>query len=343
MIPPAALTAVDSRIWQEELDEFVPRKVYDAHTHIWRWAFNVDPGKESSGFGKFMQPEWREATYERCDLVDEILMPGRQVHRLAFPYPFPQCDFAASNRFISEQTINRAPSAGLMLVRPQTTVEEAEKCIDQGKLLGFKPYRFYAPDPVNCRIMEFMPEHLIALAHRRGLLIMMHVSRRDACADEHNIKDMLHLCEKYPNVKWILAHNARSYSAWAIEKAAKQFRGLPNVWYDTSSVCETDSFDALYSGVGVERVMYGSDDIPVGISRGKYIAMGFAWAYLSPANHGFDLSHCESQLTFVRYEQLRAMKRAGKRFGHTAEQNQALFHDTAAGLVANVRRAAHGD
>lgn len=333
---------VDHRIWQEELDEYVPRKIFDAHTHIYRWAFNTDPNKEASAYRKVVQPSWEESSYALCDHFDQLLMPGREVNRLAFPYPFPQCDFAGSNKFIAEQTANRGTSGGLMLVRPGMTADEAEATIDRGQLLGFKPYRFYAPDPVNCRITEFMPENLIALAHKRGLIIMMHVSRRDACADEHNIKDMVHLSEKYPNAKWVLAHNARSYSAWAIEKAAKHLRTLHNVWYDTSSVCESDSFDALYSGVGVERVMYGSDDIPVGILRGKYIAMGFAWAFLSATNHAFDLSHCESRMTFVRYEQLRAMRRAGKRYGLTAQQNQALFHDTAAALVTSVRQAVHG-
>ena len=36
--------------------------------------------------------------------------------------------------------------------------------------------------------------------------------------------------------------------------------------------------------------MYGSDDIPVGVLRGKYIAFGCAWAYLSETNHSLNLS-----------------------------------------------------
>jgi hypothetical protein len=182
-----------------------------------------------------------------------------------------------------------------------------------------------------------MPEHQIAVADRYGLLIMMHLSKRDAIADPQNIRDVVRLSAKYPNAKWCLAHCARSYSAWAIEKAAKELKGLPNVWYDTSSVCESDAFEALYSGVGVERVMYGSDDIPIGVLRGKYIAFGFAWCYLSESNHSFNLSHCEPQMTFTRYEQLRAMRRAAQRLGLTRQQNEALFHDTAAGLIASVR------
>ena len=40
------LTEVDRRIWQEELAAFVPPRVFDVHTHAYRWAFNTDPAKE---------------------------------------------------------------------------------------------------------------------------------------------------------------------------------------------------------------------------------------------------------------------------------------------------------
>jgi hypothetical protein len=42
-------------------------------------------------------------------------------------------------------------------------------------------------------------------------------------------------------------------------------------------------------------------------------------------------------MTFTRYEQLRAMRRAARRLGITPAQNQALFFDTAMNLVQSVR------
>jgi predicted TIM-barrel fold metal-dependent hydrolase len=340
MQAPIATTDLDRRIWEEELDEFVPPRVFDVHTHLYRWAFYLAPDKEASPYRAMLGTTFADATWDLAEACDQVLFPGREVHRLSFPFPFPHpCDFAASNRFLAEQVRRDPRSAGLMLVHPGTTAEDAERTIDELGLVGFKPYRFYSAtgDAIECRITDFMPEHLIALADRRGLAIMMHVSKPDAIADAENIADMLRLVDRYPNARWILAHCARSYSAWAIEKAAGSLRGLPNVWYDTSSVCESDSFDALYSSVGPERVMYGSDDIPIGVMRGKYIAFGHAWAYLSETNHALGLSHCDPRMTFTRYEQLRAMRRAARRLGMTRQQNEALFHDTAAALVEAVR------
>lgn len=336
-------TDLDRRIWDEELAEFVPQRVFDVHTHIYRWAFNLDPDRDSGPYKPFAGEDYAEATWSLANAVDAALMPGREVHRLSFPFPFPPpCDFAASNHFIASEVAHDPQSAALMLVHPGMTADAVERDLDRQGFLGFKPYRFYSStgDAVECQITDFMPEHLIEVAHRRGLLIMMHISRRDAIADAENIADLLRLCDRYPGARWILAHCARSYSSWAIEKAATALRGLPNVWYDTSSVCESDAIDALMTAVGPERVMYGSDDIPVGVLRGKYIAFGFAWAYLSEKNHSLNLSHCESRMTFTRYEQLRAMRRAARRVGLTREQIGALFCDTASTLVASVRHDA---
>ena len=337
---PITLNDVDRRIWQEELDPFVPQRVFDVHTHIYRWAFNLDPRKEEGPYAKFVGQHWREAERGLLDAVDAALMPGRTVSRLAFPFPFMHpCDFAASNEFVAQQSSGDPTSAALMLAHPGTTDDEAEATLDRLGLIGFKPYRFYSStgDAVECRITDFLPERLIALADRRGLIVMMHLSKRDAIADADNQRDLLELSQKYPRVRWILAHCARSYSCWAIERAAATLRKLPNVWFDTSSVCETDALDALFSTVGVERVMYGSDDVPVGVLRGKYIAFGYAWAYLSETNHSMSLAHCNPTMTFTRYEQLRATRRAATRLGLTAPQLSAHFHDTAAALVAAAR------
>jgi glutamate-1-semialdehyde 2,1-aminomutase len=108
---------------------------------------------------------------------------------------------------------------------------------------------------------------------------------------------------------------------------------MPNTWFDTSSVCESDAIEALIRTVGIQRVMYGSDDVPVGVLRGKYVSFGYGWAYLSEQNHNLNLSHCDGRMTFTRFEQLRAMKRASLSTGLTEPQIEALFHDNAVSLI----------
>lgn len=335
-----APTDLDRQIWAEELSEFVPERVFDVHTHIYRWAFDLNPKRATGPFADNIGRYFPEVTWELAEDVDAALMPGRKMERLAFPFPFPHpCDFDASNSYVAAEAAKGPTSRGLALVHPGMSEAEVEATVRRNGLIGLKPYRFYAStgDAVECRITDFMPEHQIAVADRLGLIILMHISKRDAIADPDNIEDIRRLSDKYPGAKWILAHCARSYSPWAIEKAAASIRGLPNVWYDTSTVCDSDAFDALYTGVGVDRVMYGSDDM-IGPMRGKYITFGRAWAYLSPTNHAMSLAHCDPRMTFVRYEQLRAMKRGARQIGLTTAQREALFYGTARALVDSVKR-----
>lgn len=336
------LNAVDVRIWEEELNDYVPQRIFDIHTHLYRWQDYNDPDKNASRLHSTFGGQFPAADWELANACDEMLMPGREVNRLSFPYPFPfPCDFEAANEFVAQEVAKDPKSSALMLVHPGMTAEYVVEQIRRHGFLGLKPYRHYATtgDAVNCRIPEFMPDHLVEVAHKLGLIIMMHVSKRDAIGDPDNLRDLERLCGEYPNAKWVLAHCARSYSCWAIERAATTLRKLPNLWYDTSSVCESDAIDALFSCVGFDRVMYGSDDVPIGILRGKYIAFGFAWAFLNETNHSLHLADCEKRMTFTRYEQLRAMRRAALRHRLTREQNERMFYDVAFELVESVRTA----
>lgn len=335
-MPVLELNDLDRRIWNEELDGFVPDKIFDAHTHIYRWAFNTDPDKHSGPLRNFVQPAFEDAGWNLLDECDELLMPGRKVERLSFPFPYSNgCDFEGSNEFIAGEVKSHPESGALMLVHPEMTGDDIEAAVEQHGFLGLKPYRFFSStgDYVHCRITDFLTEHQIAVADRLGLLIMMHLSKPDGISDPQNLDDLESLTTKYPRARWILAHCARAYSSWPIERAGNRLRDMPNTWFDTSSVCESDAIEALIRTVGIERVMYGSDDVPVGVLRGKYIAFGYGWAYLSEQNHNLNLTHCDGRMTFTRFEQLRAMKRASRATGLTDKQVEALFHDNAVSLI----------
>lgn len=331
---------LDQRIWTNELDAFVPQRVFDVHTHMYQWDLRKGPVEKDKPYFELFGERFPEASWDVLTTVDRLLMPGREVHRLVFGFPFPDLrDFDPSNEYVARQVEDDPLSGALMLVHPSMSTEYLEERFERHGFLGLKPYRFYSStgEANECRMTDFLPDHQIEFAHRHGLLITMHVSKRDAIADPENIGDLLRLTDQYPRAKWILAHCARSYSAWAVERVASRLRGLANVWYDTSSVCESDAIEALCTAVGPERVMYGSDDVPVGVLRGKYISFGYAWAYLSENNHKLELSHCDRRMTFTRYEQLRAMRRAATRLGLDKRQVECMFWDTAAELVAGVK------
>ena len=153
----------------------------------------------------------------------------------------------------------------------------------------------------------------------------LHLSKRAAISDPENLADLERLSSTYPRVRWLLLHNARSYAAWAIEKAAPRLRNIPNLWLESSSVCEADAFYATFTLLGANRFCYGSDDLAVGVTRGKYIAWGYGWEQLDGNNFPVKISHCDGRMTFVRYEMLRAIKRAAKYAGLPTSQVEDIF------------------
>lgn len=330
-IPPTALRDVDRQIWEEELSDYVPQKIFDAHCHMFRASFDLryqDAMRNGRDFTT--QTVWPDCDLAIVQKVENVVLPGREHTRLAFPFPFRECDFDSSNAFVAEEIKKEPGSASLMLVQPSMTGEHVEKTILEQGQLGLKPYTSYCVTE-ECRITHFLPEQQIAVADRYGLIIMLHVGMRKSFADPRNINDFLYLTEKYPRAKWILAHGARSFAPFPIEKAGPSLRGLPNVWYEVSAVCVMESFDALFSNVEIDRILYGADSGDVGFARGKSIVYGFKWGDLTPKT-----DQLGGEMTFYVYEQLRAMRRASVRFGLTREQVEDMFFNTGHRLVQSV-------
>jgi hypothetical protein len=331
---------LDRRIWNEELEDFVPAQVYDLHTHIGSSRFDLGSGPGYADSGGPWALLHAGTTTEVLAEADALLMPGRAVHRLAFPIPHRQCDFEGSNDYVSAEVRKDPLSAALMLVHPGMRADKVDQAIRRHRFVGFKPYRWYSVtgDPKNCRILDFMSEHILEVGNRYGLIVGLHVAKADAIADSENLDDLERMSAKYPRLRWALFHCARSYSSWALEAAAPRLRNIPNVWYEGSSVCETDAFDALFSIAGPKRVCYGSDDLAVGVARGKYIAYGRAWVSMHEQNQTFNTDHCDGRMTFVRYEMLRAMRRAARHAGFDSGQTLDLFYNNAMSLIAETRR-----
>lgn len=173
---------LDREIWEHELAGFVPPKIFDVHTHLYRQEFDLErrPRKPSlfpnSDLG--LNARW-----------ENLLLPGRQVSRLAFSSPFFKCDFQKANEFVAAEIRKDPRSRALMLVHPFMQAGHVEAAVRKHRFLGFKPYRRYCSggDINQCRIADFMPEHQLAVADRYGLIVMLHISMKKSIADPRNI------------------------------------------------------------------------------------------------------------------------------------------------------------
>ena len=83
-----AVNDLDRRIWDDELDEFVPKRLYDMHGHLTRYELDLDPNKaDSSRYNSPAGEFSRYGSLELLDATEKLLYPGREVTHMIAPSP----------------------------------------------------------------------------------------------------------------------------------------------------------------------------------------------------------------------------------------------------------------
>ena len=311
---------IDQRIWEEELEDFVPASVIDAHAH-YLLDVHLPEGHPLKGTRAEENLDTHRAWAKR-------LYPGRDVRFQLIAWPLGGIDVEAHNAGLAAEARREPGTPAAMLVTPDMTAEKIAVDVTAGGFCAIKPYRFFSitGDIDGCRITDFLPEHQIEVADDMGLRIILHLAKRAACADEENLADLTRLTGKYPRAKWQLAHCARAFTPWIMERAIDRLRDMPNICYDLSAVGDVSVFWILFTKERVERILYGSDGIEAGFARGRYFTFGRGWTHVCEEDlKRLNTAHCEAEPTLVVYESLRAIRRAADMAGLTAEDVEMIF------------------
>ncbi|MBS10567.1 MAG: hypothetical protein CME19_03045 [Gemmatimonadetes bacterium] len=309
----------DRQVWEEELAEFVPDQVFDAHCHLF-WNDTMKPGADFSPRS--------EANLTDLQEWGEALFPGRPMSFLILGMPKVGTDVDKHNARLAEQVALDPGSRANLLVTPECNVDRIRENVDRHGFIGLKPYRVFSStgDINNCRIHEFLPHEQMELANDLGCWVTMHLSRSQGCADEHNLNDLAeYTTKRYPRIKWILAHCARSFTYYPIQQAVDRLRDMPNIWYDLSAVTTLRPFITLFQKEKLERIFYGSDGIDSAFFHGKYVPFGRYWFQVYPDNAGFSMAHTDARPILCIYEQLLAMKQAAEVAELSAEDIEGIF------------------
>ncbi|MDP6443863.1 MAG: amidohydrolase family protein [Pirellulaceae bacterium] len=318
-------TEHDQQIWEEELADFVPQRVFDAHIHM----FNP------RHMGDFDGRVWSYADLNVLQEWAERLYPGRETHFLVLGSPAPGIDVEGHNQWAIEQVQQDPQSRMNRLVTPSCHIEDIRRDLQTAAFIGLKPYRLFSVtgDVGQCRIHEFLPHEQLALANELGLWVTMHLSRFHGCADQRNLDDLEEFTtRRYPRVKWILAHCARSFTYWPIREAVERLSQMPNIWYDLSAVTDIRPFITLFGKEDPRRILYGSDGVDSTYFHGQYVALGRAWQGFDLAKYELAFPHCDGRPILSIYEQLLSMKQAAEIVGLTGDDIENIFWRNASEL-----------
>ena len=222
-----------------------------------------------------------------------------------------------------------------MLVRPGMDPEFIRETVRREKFVGLKCYHVYAAETPTCdaAIPDFLPEEHVRIAHEEGLSITLHIMRPRALADPGNQEVIRRYAERYPDMRLILAHAARGFNPHHTIEGIECLRGLRNVWCDSSAVTEAGAFEAIVDTLGVDRLLYGSD-LPVSHMRGRCVAIGDSFLWLTGANTDYRAWYGDVQPVLVGLESLRALKLACRHLRLSDSQIEKIFYGNAAELYA---------
>lgn len=320
-------TAADHSFFARELDSFLPHRIFDAHCHLYR---NSDftatiPGLAASG----------------PDIVDwpsflahmEDIAPGREFAALAFPFPAVGLNTTSANQFLGAQLAAHPSLRGAMVTTPGMDPEFIRQTVREHRFSGLKCYHLFAPTQptFDSAVEDYLPEEHVRIAHEESLSITLHMVRARAIADPVNQQSIARLARKYPNARWILAHAARGFNPYHTIEGIGALKGLGNIWCDTSAVTEPGAFEAIVRTLGVDRLLYGAD-FPVTHLRGRCVAIGDSFLWLTADNTKFEASYAPIEPLLIFLESLRALKTACWNLQLTDSAIEAIFHANAAQL-----------
>ena len=142
------------------------------------------------------------------------------------------------------------------------TAEDLEKNVIEGGFKGLKPYFCNARvgvNPSDAGIFDFIPHEHFKVADKHGLTVMLHISRRQRLKDELNIKQLLEIEQKYPNVKLIVAHIGRAYAPEDLGNALDILGKTEKMMFDFTANTLSLAMEKCIEAVGPKRLMFGSD------------------------------------------------------------------------------------
>jgi len=335
----------DRKVWREELDEFLPAKIFDAHVHLFDGSC-VLPGKTFppknvlSRFG---------GTFTRRQFLDWAAewLPGRDLGACHFGFPSLNSDRAASAAY-SGSISDGAHFFGLALVAPGDDADTVRERVSANRLVGCKPYiDFVRGRPRSeITIRDMLSAEQMQLADELGLAIMLHIPRPGRLADPVNQAQMVELCRDYPNARIIFAHIGRAYYLRNVVGFLEGIAGCPNAWVDTAMVNHEGVLEYALRNFPRERILFGSD-APVACLRGKSVEINNQYAYLMGEDYAigtviYDSAHAVEFTSFY-YEQLRAIRLAAERAGVSRQEVEGIMFGNAARLFTGIASRNYGE
>lgn len=341
------ITDIDRRFYAEQLQAFLPQRLIDIHTHVWRDADFPPPALRTEETRSVTWPARvaRDNPLEDLQETYRLMLPGKQVTPLIFATLPRGGNLEAQNAYVADCTRHGGVPA-LVFSDPTWSAEELEARVKAGGFVGAKSYLSLAPAHLPAKditIFDFFPRHQLALHNRHGWIVMLHLPRDGRLKDPVNLEQLLQIEREFPNLKVIVAHVGRAYCDHDVGNAFEVLAATRRLMFDFSANTNAKVFEQLLRAVGPRRVLFGSD-MPILRMRMRRITVGDHYVNLVPKGLYGDVSGDRNmgevegdeaaRLTFFLYEELAAFRTAAVAANLTPADVADVFYGNAARILA---------
>lgn len=340
MAPLFEVKDIDRRVYEESIAGFLPDRIIDAHTHVFRES---DGSHDAAAFQRIVSWPARVAKDDPVeDLIASynLMFPGKNVTPLMFSSIYEGDDMDRMNGYVTSCSA-RTGFPALLYAHPTWDGATLERKIRDGGFRGIKVYLNLCPSYLpekEIRIFDFLPPHQLDALDRNAWVAMLHIPRDGRLRDPVNLAQMLEIERNWPGVRLIIAHVGRAYCDEDMGNAFAVLSETRNMVFDFSANTNDRVFEAALRSFGPERCLFGSD-MPITRMRmrrvcenGRYVNIVPRGLYgdASGDSHMREADPPESDaLTYFMYEEVLAIKRAAERLGLGRGDVERIFFKNA--------------
>lgn len=330
--------ADDAKVWREELDGFLPKRLFDFHGHVYLKEHRPSQREGKARLGAPVVVE--EYPHEVFAEVEKTLWPGREVKALVFGSVDAGVDLDSTNAYAREA----AQVHGWEALMVPSLTDDADTLLEKvraGGFLGFKPYWTFVhwKEQNDVTLEDMVTPAMREAADRAGLIITTHIPRADRLADPVNIEGIRRLCTDAPSAKIVLAHFGRCYFADAIGDGLS-LADIDNLYPEFSFVQDWEVVESVMRTFDRKKILFGLD-LPIAQEKGKMIGINGQRHFFTKRPHKWsahvDPGSYEVRCTLFAYEIVRAIRKAAGKAGLTGAEIEDVFWNNAERIVASVK------
>ena len=350
-MPLFEVTELDRMIYEKELKDFLPDRIFDVHTHVWLeeladWA-NMPENNRAVSWPRLVA---KDNSIEDLEESFRLMFPDKECKALMFT---SERASRANNDYVAAAS-KKTGWPALYYSHPEESADQIEERIREGHFLGLKSYLNLSPEYIpekEIRIYDFFPKYQLERLNRLGAIMMLHIPRDGRLKDPVNLAQMMEIYHEYPNIRMIIAHIGRAYAPEDVGSAFEILKDTPNMVFDFTANCSDFAIEACMRFTGPKRLMFGSD-LPILRMRTHRITENGTYINLIPKGLYGDVSgdrHMREvegeeaeKITFFMYEELLAFKRVCEKLGMTKQDVEDMMYNNAQKMVEEAEASIYG-